>query len=448
MTELLSAAAPTQGTPPEEAAGRSRFAWWLGAITVAALVGRIVYMLWYHDGHPKVGTAGDPYYYHVQANFLADGRWFVSPFIWREFDRFVPSAYHPPLYSAYLGLWSVLGATSRLWHMFASVLLGTATVGVVGLLGREMAGERVGIAAAAVAALNPSLWVNDALLMSESLFALTLAASFWAAYRYRNHPSTRGAVALSAAIALAALTRGEAVLLYPLLALPIVLTGFADGRTDRLRRLGAMGIAAGLLIGPWVVFNAVRFHAFVPMTTSTGDLVAFANCDTTYYGTFMGLWDFKCLDGIPRSGDEVLDDRRGRELGLGYARDHLGRLPVVLMARVGRTFEVYRPGQSIRYNAFIEQRGEAVSRAGQWSFWLLGALSLVGLAELRRRGRTLVPPLAAVGLVVASSVTAYGFVRLRLPVDVMVCVLAPLGIAGLHHRFRPPPPSAAQGGTA
>ncbi|MCC6339166.1 MAG: hypothetical protein IT197_04245, partial [Acidimicrobiia bacterium] len=60
----------------------------------------------------------------------------------------------------------------------------------------------------------------------------------------------------------------------------------------------------------------------------------------------------------------------------------------------------------------------------------------------------LVPPLAAVGLVVASSVTAYGFVRLRLPVDVMVCVLAPLGIAGLHHRFRPPPPSAAQGGTA
>lgn len=448
MTELLSAAAPTQGTPPEEAAGRSRFAWWLGAITVAALVGRIVYMLWYHDGHPKVGTAGDPYYYHVQANFLADGRWFVSPFIWRELDRFVPSAYHPPLYSAYLGLWSVLGATSRLWHMLASVLLGTATVGVVGLLGREMAGERVGIAAAAVAALNPSLWVNDALLMSESLFALTLAASFWAAYRYRDRPSTRGAVALSAAIALAALTRGEAVLLYLFLALPLVLTGFADGWAARLRRLGAMGIAAGLLIGPWVVFNAVRFDAFVPMTTSTGDLVAFANCDATYYGPFVGLWNFNCLDDIPRSGDEVLDDRRGREQGLSYARDHLGRLPVVLLARVGRTFEVYRPGQSIRYNAWMEQRGEAVSRSGQWSFWFLGALSLVGLAELRRRGRTLVPPLAAVGLVVASSVTAYGFVRLRLPVDVMVCVLAPLGIAGLHHRFRPPPPSAAQGGTA
>lgn len=448
MTELLSAAAPTQGTPPEEAAGRSRFAWWLGAITVAALVGRIVYMLWYHDGHPKVGTAGDPYYYHVQANFLADGRWFVSPFIWRELDRFVPSAYHPPLYSAYLGLWSVLGATSRLWHMFASVLLGTATVGVVGLLGREMAGERAGIAAAAVAALNPSLWVNDALLMSESLFALTLAASFWAAYRYRDRPSTRGAVALSAAIALAALTRGEAVLLYLFLALPLVLTGFADGWAARLRRLGAMGIAAGLLIGPWVVFNAVRFDALVPMTTSTGDLVAFANCDATYYGPFVGLWNFNCLGDIPRSGDEVLGDRRGREQGLSYARDHLGRLPVVLLARVGRTFEVYRPGQSIRYNAWMEQRGEAVSRSGQWSFWFLGALSLVGLAELRRRGRTLVPPLAAVGLVVASSVTAYGFVRLRLPVDVMVCVLAPLGIAGLHHRFRPPPPSAAQGGTA
>ncbi len=445
MTDVLAAPATTHGEPSRDAAGRSRFTWWLAVVTAAALAGRIAYMLWYYDGHPRIGTAGDAYYYHVQANFLADGRWFVSPYIWRSFGRFVPSAYHPPLYSAYLAVWSLLGAGSRQWHMFASVLLGGATVGVIGLLGREMAGERIGLAAAVVAALNPSLWVNDALLMSESLFGLTLAVVFWSAYRYRRRPTTAGAVLLAVAIGLATLTRAEAVLLYPFLALPLVVAGSDRARAEGFRRLAVMGVAAVAVLGPWMLFNTVRFGAFVPMTTSTGDLVTFANCDATYSGTFLGLWDYKCLDPIPRSGDEVLDDRRGRERGLGYARDHLGRLPVVVAARVGRTFEVFRPGQSIQYNSWIEQRGEAASRAGQWSFWVLGALSLVGLVELRRRGRTLVPPLAAVALVVVSSATAYGFVRLRLPVDVIVCALAPLGAVGL---FRRSHTNAAEGGTA
>jgi len=451
VTDVLSTTAAEVEAAPEEARAGSSFRWWLLAIAVAAVVGRIVYVLWYYDGHPRLGTAGDPYYYHVQANLLADGHWFVSPYVWKGQGRFVPSAYHPPLYPAYLAVWSVLGATSRLWHVLASVPTGAATVVVVGLLGREMGGARIGVAAAVVAAAYPALWVSDALLMSESLFALTLALVFWSAYRYRRAPTRGGLALLAAMVGLAALTRAEAILLYPFLVLPLVVLAEAGGWEARLRRLGVAVVVAVVVVGPWMLFNTVRFGAFVPLTTSTGDLVAFANCPTTYHGPFLGQWDLRCAQEVQRTGDEVAEDRQGRDIGLGYARRHLGRLPVVVAARIGRTFEVYRPGQSIVYNSWVEQRGTALSRAGQWSYWFLGALSVVGLFGLRRRGRTLVPPLAAVGLVVVTSATSYGFVRLRLPVDVLLCALAPLGAAGLHRLSRGPsdgaPAPSVQGGT-
>lgn len=430
MTDVVTDA-PAPCAPVLHRGRPSRFAWWLAAITLLALAGRVAYAVWYHDAHPAIGTAGDPYYYHEQANLLVRGHLFVSPFQWRENHVLVPSAYHPPLYTLYLALWSALGATSRLWHILASALLGGTTVGVVGLFGRQVGGERIGLAAATVAALYPALWLNDALLMSESLFGLTIAATLWLSYRYRARPSLTGAALLAVAVGLAALTRAEAVLLYPFLALPLVLGSRPATWATRGRHLGAVALAAVVLIAPWTIYNTVRFGRLVPMTTSTGDLLAFANCRATYQGPMLGSWSYPCAGSIPRSGDETVDDRRGREKGLRYARRHVGRLPTVVAARVGRTFEVFRPGQAIVYNASIENRGVLPSRLAQWSFWILGAFSVAGLVELRRRGLTLIPPLAVTALVAVTSATAYGFVRLRLPVDVAVCVLAPLGAVGL-----------------
>lgn len=50
---------------------------------------------------------------------------------------------------------------------------------VIGLLARSLVGPTAGLVAAAVAALNPNLWMNDALVMSESLSALLIALLLW-----------------------------------------------------------------------------------------------------------------------------------------------------------------------------------------------------------------------------------------------------------------------------
>ena len=115
-----------------------------------------------------------------------------KPYQWRCFGTHVQSAAHPPLYPLYLSVWSALGATSTLWHRLATVPLGAATVYLVGRAGYDMRSDRVGLVAAGIAAAYPTLWVNDALLMSETLFAFTIALITWLAYRYLRRPSRAG----------------------------------------------------------------------------------------------------------------------------------------------------------------------------------------------------------------------------------------------------------------
>ena len=98
-------------------------------------------------------------------------------------------------------------------------------MGAIGLLGRRLAGDRAGIVAAGIAALYPFLWINDAVVLSESLLALTTALMLIAAYAFWRMPSPWRAAALGAAIALVALTRAEGALLFALLGVPVVLMG-------------------------------------------------------------------------------------------------------------------------------------------------------------------------------------------------------------------------------
>ena len=89
----------------------------------------------------------------------------------------------------YLAVWSLVGLQSALWHRLASCLLGAATVGLVGLLGRRLAGDRAGLIAAVLAAAYPHLWLNDAALLSETAAAFAVVLAMLAVERFREQPS-------------------------------------------------------------------------------------------------------------------------------------------------------------------------------------------------------------------------------------------------------------------
>ena len=74
-------------------------------------------------------------------------------------------------------------------------MLGVATVAVIGIAGRRLAGPLAGLVAAAIAAVYPNLWINDSLVMSESLALLIVAVALVVALDFDRAPSVGRAVA-------------------------------------------------------------------------------------------------------------------------------------------------------------------------------------------------------------------------------------------------------------
>src|SRR5690349_1847176 len=179
----------------------------LAAIAVGALAIRIVAAVVTNDHLVQ----GDAMTFHQVAQHLADGQGFHQPF------ASAATAEHPPGWEVVLAAADKLGVNGYFGHRVIGGLIGTLTVVLIGLLGRAVAGARTGLIAAGIAAVYPMLWGADVSLMSETLYGALIVGSLLAALWYRHEPGWRRAALLGALIGLAALTRGEALLLLILL---------------------------------------------------------------------------------------------------------------------------------------------------------------------------------------------------------------------------------------
>lgn len=401
-----------------------RFGLALTSLVALALSLRLAYAL-----AAVPSPAGDADWYHRVANGIADGHGFRNPFQgWR-------TAFHPPLFPALLALVSKLGGHTMTAHQLAGCAMGAAGVGAVGALGRRVAGDAAGLAAAAVAAVYPSLIAADSVTMSESLFVPLAALALLLALRAAERPSAGRALALGAVCGLAALTRTEGLLLALLLALALA----ARLRTRRLAGFGLALAAAIAVVAPWCVRNSLVWDRPVGTVTGDGSIVAGANCATTYSGERLGQWDFNCLRrGVPSGlrADEPEASARWRRAGLDYAGDHSGRLPLVLAARVLRTWNLWNPRTQARLASF-----ELGTPA--WLEWLTvaGALVVIALAALgagalRRRPSELTVLLAPLVMVTLTSLAGYGQPRFRAGADVALAVLAGVAAVAAARRLR------------
>ncbi len=410
-----------------------RFAVAVAGLTILALAIRIVVTLkTYQD--LDLGFS-DNTFYHRQANLLADGRGFIDPFRLRN-GLVAPTAAHPPVYSLYLAFWSFLGFDGILDHRIASTIPSALVVPVVAVTARWMAGRPAGIAAAALAALHPALWINDGLILSESVYVLAIAVVLLAAQAMYHEPTPWTAALLAAAIAVAALTRAEAVLLFFLLVVPLVLMARSISPKRRLALIGVAAVVGGLIMAPWVIRNLRTFTEPTVISVGSGYVMELANCDTTYGGALLGYWSFDCETADPPPGDESAIGSFKQSQALDYIRDNLTDQPRVVAARVGRTFGLYRPGQTIRLDTFFERHDRDHLWAGMWFHWLLLPLAAVGVWSLWDSGQSAAGILAVTGTALFASAVSFGVFRYRVGFDVAAVLAAGIGIGWFWDRWR------------
>jgi len=417
-----------------------KFRWWLAAAALAGLVVRILYIKVYRTGAgfeaaPGV-VGGDAFFYHKGAQLLWQ-HGFISPELYLSTGRMMPAAEHPPLYLLWLAIPSAVHVTGPFAHMLWSALLGTATIAVVGLLGREVASERAGLIAATLAALYPNIWAPDGFLLSETMSIFTVTLTVLIAYRYAREPSTGRAVAVAVAAALAALSRAELILLFAAVVLPIIWRVRHEAPRLRMRRLAAAALAPTILLGSWIGFNIARFEHPVFLSTGFEATLLSANCDETYYGRSTGYWSMRCVSKVR---DELtspdMDQSQTaavyRREATEYIGDHLGRLPAVILARWGRITGLWHPARQVALDQYPEGRERWVAWSALITWYPLALLAIAGSMILRRRRTVPLLPILAPPLIVFFTITlTYATTRLRAGAETAIVVLAAVAIDAL-----------------
>ncbi len=399
---------------------------------------------------PSSCLKGDELFYNAEANNVAAGHGFTEPFtaILHPGEKSPPAADHPPLTVFVLTPVAWLAEHAPLDSVikeplhdhvredrYVMVLLGTVLVGLVGLLGRRIGGDAVGLVAAAIAALSPNIWVNDGLVMSETLTALTVVGVLLAALWWRDRPSVRRAALVGVLCGLAALARVEFALLVPLLAVAFALT-LPRPWADRWKHALVTVVVALVVVAPWVGFNLARFKDPTFVSTNDGLTLAGSNCDSVYDGSATGFWSLAC--GVnPGPGDQSQASSVLRRRGLDYVKAHSSRLPVVVLARLGRTWSVFRPLDMVQLNAG-EDREPWVTRLGLIVYYPTMLFAIAGAAVLwRRRRRAALWALLVPAIIVSiNTIVTYGQTRFRAGAEPALALLAAVGIVAVVGRLR------------
>jgi hypothetical protein len=250
----------------------------MGILTIALRTGMALVV------HGRV-PLGDARNYVILAQHLSEGRGLV---IFDPFMRIETHALYPPVYPILLSGWGAAMGLSTGSLTLIGMIVDLATAAAMVALAQRLGNRSVGIAAAWLYLIWPSVLSSAPLAQKEGVCALlaVLLALQWVktaqetklqAVRFAGGdaegdtrtgaPRWRAAVPLGLTAGLLALTQpGEAPL--------AVLFGLVTATVCGWRQMIAIGLRAlpfaVLVLMPWWIRNAILFGSFVPLTSAGG----------------------------------------------------------------------------------------------------------------------------------------------------------------------------------
>lgn len=173
----------------------------------------------------------------------------------------------PPLYPLFMGTVYYFGG-GAFESKFIQVLLSTATVWFLFLLGRRWFGPRTGLWGAGIAAFYPTLVAFTHYNWNETFFLFWLCAAFLALFdRSGAMRSPRGLFGAGVLFGATSLARAEVFYLVPLLWLWM----YAHDRDwlAALRRGGAFFCGVLLLVAPWTAYVVQTYGGFLLISSGS-----------------------------------------------------------------------------------------------------------------------------------------------------------------------------------
>jgi tetratricopeptide (TPR) repeat protein len=413
---------PTRGFP---------FSFSLAIIFVLALGLRVAHLAQIREIGFLRHPTSDGLIYHQRAREIAAGDWLGSA-------DFV----HAPGYAYLLGLIYTVAGDGPWGPRIAQALGGAAACVLLALAARRLFDDRGALLAGVLLAIYPPAIFFDGILQKASLTLLLCTAMLWLAVRAAMQPAWFRWLAAGIALGLLCLTRQNALVLVPLLALWAALSSGDRGtlhtspRRANRRAIDAVVVLVAALatLAPWAARNRVVTGSWTLTTPNLGQNFAMGNhpdATGTYlpqrrgYGSAereQRAWTRAAEKALGRrlSPAEVSDYYR--DAALTWIRDNPGAWLQLTLRKTLMTWGAYEAPDTEDYYLYLTRASLLRFLDTIWHFGVLAPLAAMGILLTRDRWRRLWPLYGWLLLNTLAVAAFVVFARYRLPL-VPVCVM-------------------------
>lgn len=401
---------------------------WLIAILLMALIGRLLaaWTVQQHVGDDQLCLiAGDAEGYWELARKMDAGQ---------DFSLYEPPRriHRMPGFPAILALSMKLFGESPFAARCWLAVIGTAACGSVYLLGRRLFDEQVALVACGLTAISPVMTGFSVLLLSETLFALTLTVSVWCAANWlaqRREPKAESRypffwpLLTGLSVAMATYVRPSWLLAGPALAVLVLLLKRPRSRAYLESAVMLAGLFGALL--PWAWRNHEVCGHWVFTTLWSGPslydgLNPEANGDSN-----MAFFE---RDNLMATKTEWEVDQHYKHAARQFAREHPGRAVELMFLKLWR---YWKPWPSAK-----EFGGVGPAFLVFVFFVPVMLLAVRGCWLHRCRPWVWLLTLGPILYFSAIHAVFVGSLRYRLPAEYPLCVLAAVGGRDLFQRWR------------
>jgi len=298
-----------------------RARWWLAGIIA---VGAVLRLVWAFQAEEPVALR-DPLLYLVLGDHIASG----DGYSYGPGPDQGATAYYPPGYPVLLGaaVWAVRllagDVTTFGVAIGLNVVLSVATIGLVFVLARRLAGPTVGVVAAGIWALWPNLIFHSGIVLTETLFLFLFVLLLIVALGHpgaARAPGARRLVAMGVLFGLCVLVRPVTLVAAPAF---LVLWWGPAVRTVLWRSAVALAAVVAVML-PWAIRSTVVMDAPVALSLNLGDNLCLGH-NPGATGGFVDLAAY-CYtgEGLRRPEYETRRQSENISRALHYIRDNPG----------------------------------------------------------------------------------------------------------------------------